>query len=544
MTIALKSPGVQRTDIFLKPPVALATGVPGFVGFAGPKKDAATTIKPGEPFGIHRKRELEDNFVCDGFLNEAVAAFFDNGGKRCYIAGTTGLGEAALSVAIDRLPSALSVAIDTLASVADLDLVVVPDAMMLGARRTTTGGIEWPLDRVFAGREEATQALAWLYSNPDNVDLVLAGRNEEATQALAWLYGNPDNVAVQAESFQEGRLFLIALLERRLPDEVRMRYLTRLLFASGPEEARAFGFAPAPMIICLENADTDLARSLVGQGHHVYSIFGSAERVIHLPRRKTSRDAILRVQRHAVAHCAVHGDRFAILDALPGSDDKALLKQRDAILFGQAEPVNAALYFPWLWTVGGKLVPPSGAVAGVFARTDARAGVHKAPANEEVAEVFDLETDVNTAIQDRINPKGINCLRAFSGRGIRVWGARTISRDPAWRYINVRRLVLTLQRWIALNLAWAGFEPNGPLLWVRIERELSGYLTRLWLAGALSGGTPDAAFYVKCDAETNPPERRDNGEIVTEIGLGPNPPAEFVVIRISQREGAAQLLAI
>ena len=100
--------------------------------------------------------------------------------------------------------------------------------------------------------------------------------------------------------------------------------------------------------------------------------------------------------------------------------------------------------------------------------------------------MLDLEIDVDTAIQDRLNPEGINCLRAFPGRGIRVWGARTISRDPAWRYVNVRRLVLTLRRWIALNMAWAGFEPNGPRLWIRIERELRGYLAALWRAGALS----------------------------------------------------------
>jgi phage tail sheath protein FI len=253
-------------------------------------------------------------------------------------------------------------------------------------------------------------------------------------------------------------------------------------------------------------------------------------------------ESILPVQRHAVAHCAKQGDRLAILDALLGSRVDTLLKQRDDILLGQAEPVSATLYYPWLRTLEGRLVPPSGAVAGIFARTDARTGVHKAPANEAVTGVRDLEPDVDAATQDKLNPEGINCLRAFPGRGIRVWGARTISRDPSWRYVNVRRLVLTLRRWIALNMTWAGFEPNRPGLWVRIERELRGYLTQLWRAGALSGDTPEAAFYVKCDAETNPPERRDSGEVVTEIGLAPNPPAEFVVIRIVQREGVADLL--
>jgi hypothetical protein len=282
-------------------------------------------------------------------------------------------------------------------------------------------------------------------------------------------------------------------------------------------------------------------------------------------------DEALQVQRHAVEHCAAQGDRLAILDVMRGSGVDAPVKQRDAILLGQAEPVNTTLYYPWLrlmplegklgppWCAavtgpcedteaqearekGTWLVPPSGAVAGVYARTDARTGVHKAPANEELTGVSDLEIDVDTAIQDLLNPEGINCLRAFPGRGIRVWGARTISRDPSWRYVTVRRLVLTLRRWILLNMAWTGFEPNGPRLWIRIERELREYLTGLWRTGALTGDMPDAAFYVKCDIETNPLELRDLGEVVTEIGLAPNPPAEFVVIRVTQREGVADLL--
>jgi uncharacterized protein len=387
MAVALKSPGVRREDVFLKPQLRLATGVSGFVGFVEPGA-------PNDPFPLRRKQELADNFSCpaDGFLGDAVAAFFDNGGERCYVVGTAGRDAAALEAAIDAL-----------APVNDLDLLAVPDAM-------------------------------------------------------------------------------------------------------------ALPMVMLPMVMVTPGVTPD-------------------------------RSATLRVQHYAVKHCAKQGDRLAILDALPGSSVDALLAQRDAILLDQAEPVSAALYYPWLETLEGRPVPPSGAVAGIFARTDARSGVHKAPANQEVLGVRDLEIDVDAAIQDRLNPAGINCLRAFPGRGIRVWGARTISRDPSWRYVNVRRLVLTLRRWIAFNMAWAGFEPNGPRLWIRIDRELRGYLTQLWRAGALSGETADAAFYVKCDSETNPPERRDGGEVVTEIGLAPNPPAEFVVIRVAQREGAADLLA-
>jgi phage tail sheath protein FI len=251
--------------------------------------------------------------------------------------------------------------------------------------------------------------------------------------------------------------------------------------------------------------------------------------------------AIVQVQRQMLTHCAEQGDRLAILDALPAGTTAGILEQRDRLTIGQAEPVNGALYHPWLRTIGGRLVPPCGHVAGIFARSDARVGVFKAPANEEVFGVLDLETDIDNSVQDQLNPEGVNCLRAFRGRGIRVWGARTLSRDPNWRYVSVRRLFLTLRRWIDLNMAWAAFEPNEPRLWVRIQRELTTYLANLLRDGALRGTTPEQAFYVKCDVETNPPELREVGQVVTEIGLAPLAPAEFIVVRIIHRAGTTDI---
>jgi phage tail sheath protein FI len=251
--------------------------------------------------------------------------------------------------------------------------------------------------------------------------------------------------------------------------------------------------------------------------------------------------AIEQVQRQMLAHCAEQGDRLAILDALPSRAAEGVLAQRDGLTVGQAEPVNGALYYPWLRIVGDRLAPPCGHVAGVFARADGRVGVFKAPANEEVFGVIDLETAIDNSIQDQLNPEGVNCLRAFPGRGIRVWGARTLSRDPNWRYISVRRLFLTLRRWIDLNMAWAAFEPNETRLWVRIQRELTTYLTKLLRDGALKGATPEQAFFVKCDKETNPPELREVGQVVTEIGLAPLAPAEFIVVRIIHRAGVAEV---
>jgi phage tail sheath protein FI len=264
-------------------------------------------------------------------------------------------------------------------------------------------------------------------------------------------------------------------------------------------------------------------------------------------------DAVRRVQQAMLQQCARLGTRFAILDAPPDPDVSGLLQYRNELTTGQLEPVNGALYYPWIKIAGGPQslpMPPCGHVAGIYARTDAKAGVFKAPANEELLGALDLGVSdgrketaipVDNQLQDQLNPEGVNCLRAFPGRGIRVWGARTLSREPEWRYVNVRRLFLTLRRWIEQNMIWATFEPNEPLLWTRIQRELTVYLTKLWRDGALAGLQPEQAFYVKCDSETNPPDKREAGEVMTEIGLAPGAPSEFIVVRITHRPGAAEI---
>jgi Bacteriophage tail sheath protein len=246
------------------------------------------------------------------------------------------------------------------------------------------------------------------------------------------------------------------------------------------------------------------------------------------------RDEVHTMQAAVLEHCDTSGDRFAILDAHPGASLEVVMQQRLGL-----NATNAALYYPWVRVpdgpaLTGSFVPPCGHVAGVYARSDQRVGVHKAPANDVLQGVLDLEVNLTDAQQGQLNPAGVNCLRAFPGRGIRVWGARTLSRDPAWTYINVRRLFLTAGRWIEHNMAGATFEPNDPRLWARIGRELTAYFVDLFRRGALKGRSPQEAFYVKCDAEINSPAVREAGMVVTEIGLAPSLPYEFVVVRVIQ----------
>ena len=204
-----------------------------------------------------------------------------------------------------------------------------------------------------------------------------------------------------------------------------------------------------------------------------------------------------------------------------------------------------AMYWPWitmrdpLSEKGAEVVvPPSGHVAGIYARTDAMRGVHKAPANETVRGALNVNYQVTREEQAELNQVGINCIRFFTREGILVWGARTLA-DAAseWRYVNVRRLFNLVEESIGLGTRWVVFEPNDRTLWKSIERDIRAFLRLLWRDGALMGRTPDEAFFVQCNEETNPPESIDAGIVMTRIGIAPVKPAEFVVFRIGQHAG-------
>lgn len=207
-----------------------------------------------------------------------------------------------------------------------------------------------------------------------------------------------------------------------------------------------------------------------------------------------------------------------------------------------------AFYVPWL-TVRDPLdprqlvnVPPSGAVAGIYARTDATRGVHKAPANEVIRGALNITYNITRQEQGELNQNGVNCIRLFPTDGIRVWGARTLAEGASeWRYLNVRRLFNMVEESIARATRWVVFEPNDFTLWKSIKRDISAYLNRLWRDGALMGKTPEEAFFVKCDEETNPPDVVDAGQVITLIGIAPVKPAEFIIFRIGQHQGGTNV---
>jgi phage tail sheath protein FI len=259
-----------------------------------------------------------------------------------------------------------------------------------------------------------------------------------------------------------------------------------------------------------------------------------------MPGEKLDITMVKAVQTMMIAHCSRLGDRVAILDAPPDLTPQEVKNWRMNV--AGFDSSYAAMYYPWIEVmdpITNKLVaiPPSGHVAGIWARSDNTRGVHKAPANEIVLGAVGLKYQTTKGEQDTLNPFGVNCIRAFPGRGIRVWGARTLSSDPAWRYINVRRLFNYVEKSIYNGTQWVVFEPNDRQLWARVRRDASAFLKMVWRDGALFGSSPDEAFYVKCDDELNPPESRDMGRLIIEIGMAPVKPAEFVIFRISQWAG-------
>jgi phage tail sheath protein FI len=311
-------------------------------------------------------------------------------------------------------------------------------------------------------------------------------------------------------------------------------------------------------------------------GHRCYVVnVGTAQSIAGGGRNRTGLDVLEEIDEIAIVaapgytsasaydavltHCEKTGDRVAILDSPEVVPDINLLtrvattastgspQETDAgagVRPRQSEAGYGAFYYPWI-TIRDPLspndiinVPPSGHLAGIWARSDADRGVHKAPANEIVRGALNVTYRLTRDEQGELNQVGVNCIRLFAREGIRVWGARTLAAGSSeWRYLNVRRLFNMIEESIADSTRWIVFEPNDRTLWKSIRRDVSAFLTLVWRDGALMGRVPEEAFFVKCDEETNPPEVIDAGMVVTLIGIAPVKPAEFIVFRISQYAG-------
>ena len=351
------------------------------------------------------------------------------------------------------------------------------------------------------------------------------------------------------------------------PDQ--RRYIGKLLAADDPEDDNATvslecspgsdRFAAAALAIGLQSAGKRLAggidgalpspdefRGLAGDQATGLEALAAVDdiAIVAMPdggAMPTPED-VQAVARHLVSHAELHRYRIAVVDAALHSSLSEVRSFRSKF-----DSSYAALYHPWVEIVdplsrptpgeppSKLLLPPSGFIAGIYARSDIERGVHKAPANEVVRGITRFEVDINKAQQDVLNPEGVNCLRFFEGRGYRVWGARSLSSDPEWKYVNLRRLFIYLEHSIDKSTQWAVFEPNGERLWANIRSTIQDFLYGQWRDGALLGTKPEEAFFVRCDRSTMTQNDLDNGRMVCLIGVAASRPAEFVIFRISQK---------
>ncbi len=249
----------------------------------------------------------------------------------------------------------------------------------------------------------------------------------------------------------------------------------------------------------------------------------------------TAQARIETIQAHLINHAVRMRYRIAVLDSPDGMTVTEVNEYR-----GRIDSTHAAIYYPWvniLDPVTDKeiILPPSGFMVGIYARNDVDHGVQKAPANEVVRLAIDFEFPINKAQQDVLNPEGVNCFRIFRGRGLRIWGARTVSSDPEWKYVNVRRYFAYLERSIDEGTQWVVFESNGERLWDNVRRTVEDFLFNEWKSNRLRGLTPEEAFFVRCDRTTMTQNDIDNGRLICLIGVAVLKPAEFVIFRIGQK---------
>jgi uncharacterized protein len=259
--------------------------------------------------------------------------------------------------------------------------------------------------------------------------------------------------------------------------------------------------------------------------------------LVYAPRPADVADDVARA---VIEHCERSRFRFAVVDPGREADPSSLDPRTDL-----TDTQYAATYAPWIWTSdprsGSRVrVPPGGHTLGVYARSDTERGVYKAPANEILRGALDLVIDVNDGVQAAMNPRGVNAIRRFPGRGIRVWGARTLSSNGLWKYVSVRRLFIFLERSIYEGTQWVVFEPNDDKLWARVRDTVRLFLRSQWRSGALFGRTEEEAFFITCDRTTMTQDDILNGRLICEVGIAPVRPAEFVIFRVFQHTAESQ----
>ena len=498
MAVGYATPGVyvEQVDKGTKPIEAAGTSIAAFIGITA---DASMDTQEGK-VSVLGKATLVTNWtqfthifgdiVSGAYLPDAVYGYFNNGGGACYVTSIK-----ALNKDEGKLTTAS---------------VVIPAASGKGNGLTVTANVPG----------DAGNSLA----------VIIKGDEESFTMSVG---GETfANLIMKKGEGYVGDAQFSAVTISNIGNVVPADGTYHLSGGGSPPLTAAEFIGDAAERTGINGLEAFRNISLITCPDIFYGYDGSEE----------AKKRIKQIQTAMIAHCENMQYRFALLDTPPGLNAQQAREWREYINFDTS---YAALYYPWIEIAdlsdgpqNSKFVPPGGHVVGIYNRTDAVRGVHKAPANEVILGATDVELEVTKGEQDTLNPIGVNCIRSFPGRGIRVWGARTLSSDGSWRYINVRRLFNMVGESLDVGLQWVVFEPNDRDLWGRVRRDITAFLKVVWRSGALFGSTPEAAFYVKCDDELNPHEIRDLGQLIIEVGMAPVKPAEFVILRLSQWVGA------
>ena len=511
------APGVylEEIEIGAKPIEGVSTSTAGFLG--------PTERGPTNPTFITNFGDFQNKFggfVEGSYLAYGVAGFFSNGGQRCFIGRIIGKGTQTSSGILtgsveDEAKDIMQITAVGPGKWGNNVAVMVEPATLYkeGKNQLFKLTLKYWKNMVEAEGE-----------NPSDEDRVMAQENNPPD--VIEVYDNLSPIETSSDFYEKkindiSKLIKVEMIGEGAPGQ-QMTCLEKGTQGNDINSADYKGIETAPPgqrtgLVAFEEVNEINIVCVPDEG---------------LSNLKGLTDYI-------VEHCEKMKDRFAILQANQSAGDVAKL-----------EPPNdskyAAFYYPWINVIdpvtnNKKLVPAGGQIAGIYARSDTERGVHKAPANEVVRGAQELQFNLTKAEQDILNPKGVNCIRAFPGRGIRVWGARTTSSDPLWKYLNVRRLFLFIEESIEQGTQWVVFEPNSEMLWARVKQSITQFLTTVWRGGALMGLTPGEAFFVKCDRTTMTQDDIDNGRLIVMIGVAPVKPAEFVIFRIAQWTGGSEV---
>ncbi len=556
------SPGVYVEEVNRgpKPIEAVGTSTACFIGFSEKAErvreidgDRVTENLLGKPVFVtnwSQYREAFGDLVPGAFMPQSVYGFFQNGGTKCYVLSVKTIPRAQNSLLSADGKPRLSVRAKTAGFDGASFRVRIEAAEPVKAT---------PAPKKPATKEgDASQGEAPPASAPAEVAPVVDGAGDGAFT----FFVDKQSRSGEWKTVEQRRD--VRLAEVELEDgkkEVRFAYpnnkassfvdllitdpSTKLTQLAPRTQEQSLVIQPALMEpAAYSNYQGDILERTGIEGLAEIddiSIVCIPDLMTKMPgQTKLDLNMVKAVQTSIIAHCEGLGDRVAILDTPPDLNAQDVRNWRMNVT--GFDTSYAAMYYPWIEVMDAAsnqmiMMPPSGHVAGVWARTDSTRGVHKAPANEVIMGCTKLGYNVTKGEQDTLNPIGVNCIRFFPGMGYRIWGARTLTSDAAWRYIPVRRLFNMVEQTLRISTMWAVFEPNDQFLWSRLRRDVSNFLMGLYGQGMLFGATAGQAFYVKCDAELNPAHTRDLGQLFIEVGISPVKPAEFIIFRIGQWSG-------